>query len=74
MKLFVAGLVVLVVVPALGGCRHPRDGKTANEPKTPPSAGVDAGGSEYAPIPRYTSPEPAAPAPSVSAQPGDVQL
>ena len=75
MKPLVAGLFVLGAVLAVAGCRHPRDGKTASDPMTPPAYDTDAGASEYAPIPRYQTPStPGAPAPSVTAQPGDVQL
>ena len=78
MKVFVAALVVLAALPTLGACRRYRDGNTANDPLTPPAYD---GGTQTAEPGQATQPglpeghpRLGPPAPTVTAQPGDVQL
>ena len=73
MKVFVACAALLAL--SLAACRHHRDGRDANDLRSSPVYdAADAGPEGAEPGLPEGHPRLAPPAPSVTAQPGDVQL
>ena len=66
--------VALAALLALAACRHHQDGRDAKDLRSSPVYDADAGAQNDAPALPEGHPPIAPPAPSVTAQPGDVQL